>query len=251
MHFLPIVLVEASKATGKSKKKGGGTKSNTPNSNNTGTSSKNNKQSQRRNRQQQHNLKKAMTYIEYLMTSNDALASTQQGYPLRKLMDVEGYVPAVFVFQMSGWLRVIEGKQQQQPGKNASAHPDTLPYALMWAGMQKYAKKASTKLELDVKNETVRIKGEDKPWKKWLFPNSEGGFGCPKWCKQYQQQQGRSQKNQQKQKHKRNAEIVAGNTSRATSDTSSTASQSSGDEPCNDNTTVDNQVDTVQVGSQQ
>lgn len=73
-------------------------------------------------------------------------------------MDMEGYVPASLVFNFPGvacW---------------------NLPYRdLIYAVAEK-----SSKLEVDTYNETLRIKDD---FAKWLFPNIEGGFGCPKWYK--------------------------------------------------------------------
>ena len=135
-------------------------------------------QKKRLYRRQQHLLKKALTYVEYLFSSN-SLASTS-GVLLRKNMAVDGYVPALFAFQSSGWLK-----------SPTIDHPDTLKYNVMWNGLVKHAKKSKSKLELDLKNECIRIKGTEAnptPWVKWLYPNPaiEGGYGCPKWCRQKQ-----------------------------------------------------------------
>ena len=52
----------------------------------------------------------------------------------------------------------------------------------------------SRKVDVDLVNECVRIKcnpdtdaattGAEPPYKKWLFPNTDGTLGCPKWIKE-------------------------------------------------------------------
>jgi hypothetical protein len=43
------------------------------------------------------------------------------------------------------------------------------------------ALKESKSVQVDYKNECLRLKGRDDEYKKWLFPNGDGTFGCPKW----------------------------------------------------------------------
>ena len=37
-----------------------------------------------------------------------------------------------------------------------------------------------------MENDCLRLKGGEENYKKWLFPNEDGSFGCPKWIKQNQ-----------------------------------------------------------------
>ena len=34
-----------------------------------------------------------------------------------------------------------------------------------------------------MENDCLRLKGGEENYKKWLFPNQDGSFGCPKWIK--------------------------------------------------------------------
>ena len=72
-------------------------------------------------------------------------------------MDVQGYLPAAIVFNF----------------------PSVVMYSVPYDVLLK-AIGSSEILEIDLVNETVRLK---ENYEKWLYPNDEGGFGCPRWIK--------------------------------------------------------------------
>jgi len=114
-------------------------------------------------------LKKCLNQVEYSLTDPNALAGSDHSAYLRNFMDVEGYIPATYVFQLTGCYIFSKGN---------------LKYDDLWKGLMLKAKKGNSKLEVDETNETVRMKATNKdacPWTKWLVPNTEGGFGCPRW----------------------------------------------------------------------
>lgn len=81
-------------------------------------------------------------------------------------MDLEGYLPAAMVFNF----------------------PSVVMYGVPYYDLMDYLNENSSVLDVDVVNETIRVK---LGWEKWLYPNGEGGFGCPRWIKQqeYEEEQ--------------------------------------------------------------
>lgn len=98
--------------------------------------------------------KKAIGQIEYFFTADELCKNTY----LRNHMDTEGYLPAAIVFNFPSVVRF------------------SVPYDVLLSAVA-----SSETLEVDTVNETMRINGD---FKKWLYPNGEGGFGCPRWIKQ-------------------------------------------------------------------
>ena len=138
--------------------------------NNKKKSKKSNSASKAKSRKQFF-LKKCLNQVEYSLTDPNALAGSDHSAYLRNFMDVEGYIPATYVFQLTGCYIFSKGH---------------LKYDDLWKGLVLKAKKVNSKLEVDETNETVRMKATNKdarPWTKWLVPNIEGGFGCPRWQK--------------------------------------------------------------------
>lgn len=76
---------------------------------------------------------------------------------LRQHMDTEGYIPIAFVCN----------------------YPHVSCYGAFFDDIVR-ALKDSQSLELDIKNETMRLKDG---WSKWLCPNEKGGMGCPRYVK--------------------------------------------------------------------
>mmetsp|Transcript_32467 Transcript_32467/g.39903 ORF Transcript_32467/g.39903 Transcript_32467/m.39903 type:complete len:365 (-) Transcript_32467:316-1410(-) len=99
----------------------------------------------------------AAKQVEYFFTDDELCRNTF----LRWNMDCEGYIPAAIVFNFPSVVRY------------------GLPYHELLDSI-----KLSKMLEVDTANETIRIRGE---YKKWLYPNQEGGLGCPRWIKQPEQ----------------------------------------------------------------
>uniref|UniRef100_A0A7S2UJJ9 HTH La-type RNA-binding domain-containing protein n=1 Tax=Attheya septentrionalis TaxID=420275 RepID=A0A7S2UJJ9_9STRA len=77
---------------------------------------------------------------------------------IRKNMDCEGYVPAALIFNF----------------------PSIASYSIPFNDLITAMIDKSDKLIVDTANETLQVKGD---WKKWLYPNKEGGMGCPRWTK--------------------------------------------------------------------
>lgn len=98
--------------------------------------------------------KAAVGQIEYFFSADELCKNTF----LRNHMDTEGYLPAAIVFNFPSVIKY------------------SIPYAVLLETVAK-----SESLDVDMNNETIRINGD---YKKWLFPNEEGGFGCPRWIKQ-------------------------------------------------------------------
>lgn len=98
--------------------------------------------------------KHAVGQIEYFFSADELCKNTF----LRNHMDTEGYLPAAIVFNFPSVVKY------------------SIPYGVLLEAVAE-----SENLEVDSTNETIRIKGD---YKKWLFPNNEGGFGCPRWIKQ-------------------------------------------------------------------
>ena len=155
----------------------GGEKSGNPNANN-GTKSKkkstksnNNKLKNNKGQKQRKNmyslppplspaefeqLKVAVVYqVEYFFSDDELCRNTF----LRRNMDCEGYVPAAMIFNF----------------------PSIAAYCFQYYDLLTILAEKSTSLEIDKINETLRRRDD---YKKWLHPNGEGGFGCPRWIKQ-------------------------------------------------------------------
>ena len=73
-------------------------------------------------------------------------------------MDVDGYVPLAFV----GSFQAVY-----------SIHQD---YESLFEAM-----KHSKTIELDEQNEKIRLR---TGWEKWVWPNTNGGYGVPRYVKQ-------------------------------------------------------------------
>ena len=155
----------------------GSEKSGNPNANN-GTKSKkksaksnNNKKKNNKGQKQRKNtyslppplspaeleqLKLAVVYqVEYFFSDDELCRNTF----LRRNMDCEGYVPAAMIFNF----------------------PSIAAYCFQYYDLLTILAEKSTFLEIDKINETLRRRDD---YKKWLHPNDEGGFGCPRWIKQ-------------------------------------------------------------------
>ena len=101
-------------------------------------------------------LKGAAVYqVEYFFSDDELCRNTF----LRRNMDCEGYVPAAMIFNF----------------------PSVAAYCFQYYDLLAILAEKSTFLEIDQINETLRRRDD---YKKWLHPNGEGGFGCPRWIKQ-------------------------------------------------------------------
>ena len=76
---------------------------------------------------------------------------------LRQHMDVDGYVPLAFV----GSFQAVY-----------SVHQD---YESLFEAM-----KHSKTIQLDEQNEKIRLRTD---WQKWVWPNTNGGYGVPRYVK--------------------------------------------------------------------
>lgn len=98
--------------------------------------------------------KQAVKQVEFFFSNDELCRNTY----LRNHMDVQGYLPAAIVFNF----------------------PSVVMYSVPYDVLLK-AFGSSEILEIDLANETLRLK---ENYEKWLYPNDEGGFGCPRWIKQ-------------------------------------------------------------------
>jgi len=96
----------------------------------------------------------AVKQVEYFFSTGELIKNIF----MRNQMDVEGYLPAAIVFNF----------------------PSVLSFSVPYYDMLE-ALKESKSVQVDYKNECLRLKGRDDEYKKWLFPNGDGTFGCPKW----------------------------------------------------------------------
>lgn len=132
---------------------------------------KNKKQSKRKNQKKnQANINASMytpTLQELAAYKNAAVAQVNYFFStdelikniyMRNQMDVEGYLPAAIVFNF----------------------PSVLSFSVPYYDLLE-ALKESKIVEVDYDNECLRLKGTKEEYKKWLFPNGDGTFGCPKW----------------------------------------------------------------------
>lgn len=97
---------------------------------------------------------KAVAQVEFFFGNDELCRNTF----LRNHMDTEGYLPAAIVFNFPSVVKL------------------SVPYDVLLNAVS-----SSEALEVDFANETLRLRHN---FEKWLFPNGEGGFGCPRWIKQ-------------------------------------------------------------------
>lgn len=96
----------------------------------------------------------AVKQIEYFFSTDELVKNVF----MRKHMDVDGYLPAAIVFNF----------------------PSVLSYCVPYYDLLE-ALKLSKMVEVDFENECLRVKGGEEKYKRWLFPNPDGTYGCPKW----------------------------------------------------------------------
>ena len=101
--------------------------------------------------------KSAVEQVEYFFSTDELVRNLY----LRKQMDVEGYSPAAIVFNF----------------------PSVLMYGIPYQELLD-ALKDSKYVDVDFENDCLRVKGGEEEYKKWLFPNGDGTFGCAKWIKE-------------------------------------------------------------------
>ena len=97
----------------------------------------------------------AVKQIEYFFSTEELVKNVF----LRRHMDVDGYLPAAIVFNF----------------------PSVAGFGLPYPDLLTAVSEKSKKVDVDFVNECLRVHGE---YKKWLFPNDDGSYGCPKWLKQ-------------------------------------------------------------------
>lgn len=102
----------------------------------------------------------AVAQIEYFFTIDELVKNIY----IRKHMDCDGYLPAAVIFNFPSVLSFC------------------IPYYDLLAAVDTHAKS----IEVDFKNECLRVKGGEAAYKKWLMPNPDGTLGCPKWIKETQ-----------------------------------------------------------------
>ena len=102
----------------------------------------------------------AVKQIEYFFSMEELVKNVF----LRRHMDVDGYLPAAIVFNF----------------------PSVAKFGLPYPDLLTAVSQKSTKVDVDFINECLRVHGD---YKKWLFPNQDGSYGCPKWLKQVQDTQ--------------------------------------------------------------
>ena len=93
--------------------------------------------------------------VEYFFSDDELCRNTF----LRRHMDCEGFVPAAIIFNF----------------------PSIAAYCFHYYDLLTILSEKSNFLEIDQVNETLRRRDD---YRKWLHPNDEGGFGCPRWIKQ-------------------------------------------------------------------
>jgi len=92
--------------------------------------------------------------VEYFFSDDELCRNTF----LRRNMDCEGFVPAALIFNF----------------------PSIAAYCFHYYDLLTILSENSSFLEIDQVNETLRRMDDNR---KWLHPNAEGGFGCPRWIK--------------------------------------------------------------------
>lgn len=103
----------------------------------------------------------AVKQIEYFFSAEELVKNVF----LRCQMDVEGYLPAAIVFNF----------------------PSVAGFGLSYEDLLSAVTKNSEKVDVDPENECLRL---HEDYKKWLFPNDDGTFGCPKWLKHVVEEDG-------------------------------------------------------------
>eukprot|EP00561_Arcocellulus_cornucervis_P000832 CAMPEP_0185813708 /NCGR_PEP_ID=MMETSP1322-20130828/12234_1 /TAXON_ID=265543 /ORGANISM="Minutocellus polymorphus, Strain RCC2270" /LENGTH=384 /DNA_ID=CAMNT_0028510399 /DNA_START=216 /DNA_END=1370 /DNA_ORIENTATION=- len=93
--------------------------------------------------------------VEYFFSDDELCRNTF----LRKHMDCEGFAPAAMIFNF----------------------PSIAAYCFHYYDLLTTLSEKSSFLEIDQVNETLRRRDD---YRKWLHPNGEGGFGCPRWIMQ-------------------------------------------------------------------
>ena len=93
--------------------------------------------------------------VEYFFSDDELCRNTF----LRKHMDCDGFAPAAMIFNF----------------------PSIAAYCFHYYDLLTILSEKSSFLEIDQVNETLRRRDD---YRKWLHPNGEGGFGCPRWIKQ-------------------------------------------------------------------
>ena len=93
--------------------------------------------------------------VEYFFSDDELCRNTF----LRKHMDCEGFAPAAMIFNF----------------------PSIAAYCFHYYDLLTTLSEKSSFLEIDQVNETLRRRDD---YRKWLHPNGEGRFGCPRWIKQ-------------------------------------------------------------------
>jgi hypothetical protein len=96
----------------------------------------------------------AVKQVEYFFSVDELVKNIY----MRKHMDVEGFLPAAIIFNFPSVLSCC------------------VPYYDLLDAL-----KNSNVVEVDIANECLRIKGGEEQYKRWLFPNADGTYGCPKW----------------------------------------------------------------------
>jgi len=109
-----------------------------------------------------------MQQIEYFFSATELARNAF----LRRYMDVQGYIPAAIVLNF----------------------PSVVSFGLSYYELLDAIQSLSRKIEVDLVNECLRIKCTKCNGiecdscqcdnKKWLYPNDDGTFGCPRWIKE-------------------------------------------------------------------
>ncbi len=109
--------------------------------------------------QQKNKLKpKALAQVEYFFSTTELAKNVF----LRRYMDVCGFIPFAIIYNF----------------------PSVSSFHIPYDELLNTVNDSSKKIEVDSVNECVRIKGGEDCYKKWLFPNPDGTFGCPRWIKE-------------------------------------------------------------------
>lgn len=96
----------------------------------------------------------AVKQVEYFFSIDELIKNVY----MRKHMDVDGFLPAAIVFNF----------------------PSVLSFCVPYYDLLD-ALKDSESVEVNFENECLRVKGGEEQYKRWLFPNPDGTYGCPKW----------------------------------------------------------------------
>lgn len=96
----------------------------------------------------------AVKQIEYFFSVDELVKNIF----MRKHMDADGFLPAAIVFNF----------------------PSVLSYCVPYYDLLEALNMSKT-VEVNFDNECLRLKGGEEQYKKWIFPNPDGTYGCPKW----------------------------------------------------------------------